>query len=365
MAGLIVTVDVRMLHASGIGTYLKNLLPKVVKSLTDVHFALVGDKDELAKYDWTCRGNVSIVESRCPIYSLAEQWELWRRIPLESSLFWAPHYNIPVFFRGKLLVTVHDVFHLAMPQYAGGWHKHLYALGMFSMVSRSASAILCVSKFTMQELEKHTRVRRSRVFPVYNGIDEGWFGIAEGPRPHQHPYILYVGNVKPHKNLSGLLEGFMSIRDRIPHDLVVVGRKEGLITPDRNAVTRSRELRGRVRFTGYIGEDLIKQYTLHADCLVLPSYYEGFGFPPLEAMACGTPVVVSNIPALVETCGEAALFCDPSCPQDIAAKILNVIEDGCLRSDLRRKGIERARQFRWDRCALATSMVIRELLNEG
>jgi len=358
-----IAIDLRMLHASGIGTYLKNLIPRVVESLTEVHFLLIGDRTELADYHWASRGNVSVLDSRPPIYSIAEQVELWRRIPPGSSLCWVPHFNIPVGYRGKLLVTVHDVFHLAMPHLVGGWHKSFYARAMFHAVRRKAAAIICVSKFTMLELEKHARVKRNRVFPIHNGIDEAWFDLADSPKPHDRPYLLFVGNVKPHKNLSGLLEAFRSIIDRVPHDLIVVGRKDKLMTLDQDALTRSKELKGRVRLTGYIEETVLRQYTMHADCLVFPSYYEGFGFPPLEAMACGTPAVVSNIPALVETCADAALFCEPSSPKDIAARILQVVEDRSLRAELSRKGRERARRFRWDRCAAETCRVIQGLLD--
>jgi len=147
----------------------------------------------------------------------------------------------------------------------------------------------------------------------------------------------------------------------VPHDLVIVGQKEGFITGDRKVESGAAELGGRVKFTGLVDDALLKRYVACADALVLPSFYEGFGFPPLEAMACGCPAIVSDRASLPEICGDAALYCNPDDVEDIAARMLEVATNEALRAQLRERGLARARQFTWDRCASETLAVIERL----
>jgi glycosyltransferase involved in cell wall biosynthesis len=357
-----IAVDVRMLHASGIGTYLRHLLPLVIRSMDDVVFHLLGDSEALAALRWQAMPNVRLVDCKAPIYSIREQFELARKIPESTELFWSPHYNIPLFYRGCLLVTVHDVFHLAMPEFVGGFHKRLYAKAMFGAVARSADIVVCDSGFTARELLKFTGVPEQKLRVIRLGIDRSWFAPSRVPSPHEKPFLLFVGNVKPHKNLVRLLDAFSSIAEVVPHDLVIVGKKEGFITGDDVVKERALRLGDRVHFTGYVDDAALRQYFSHAAALVFPSLYEGFGLPPLEAMASGCPVIVSNAASLPEVCGEAAVYCDPYHSEDIAQQILLVLRDESLRADLARKGLEQARKFTWEACAEETSRVMRGLL---
>src|SRR3712207_4177952 len=145
-----------MLHASGIGTYLRNLVPLIISACPYAEFCLVGKLDEMSAHRWAHGKNVALVDCRAPIYSVAEQFELFQKIPKGTELFWSPHYNIPLLYRGRLLVTVHDVLHLALPQYLGGLHKRLYAKAMFAALRRKADAVLCASNFTKDELVRLT-----------------------------------------------------------------------------------------------------------------------------------------------------------------------------------------------------------------
>ena len=129
-------------------------------------------------------------------------------------------------------------------------------------------------------------------------------------------------------------------------------------------IFEAAKLKGRIYFTGYIDDELLKQYFVNADLLVLPSFYEGFGLPPLEAMACGCPVIVSNVASLPEVCGDAALYCDPCSYENIAENILRLINNESLKETLKRKGLEHARKFTWGNCALETCKVITKLLSD-
>jgi glycosyltransferase involved in cell wall biosynthesis len=350
-----------MLSSSGIGTYLSNVLPRLIPLYRGPGIRLIGNADELGRQPWARAGEVGVVDCRSPIYSIREQLRLPQLIPKDCGLFWSPHFNVPLLYRGPLLVTIHDVLHLAMPQYMQGLHKRLYARALLAAVRSKASAVICNSRFTADELIRLVGVPASRIEVVHMGVDEGWFAVNARPRPHEKPYFVFVGNVKPHKNIAGLVGAFRRIAETVPHDLVIVGKKEGFITGDRKVEGWAAALGGRVKFTGLVEDELLRRYVACADALVLPSFYEGFGLPPLEAMACGCPAIVSDRASLPEVCGDAALYCDPNDVEDIAARMLDVTRNETTRALLREKGLQRARQFTWDKCARETLAVIERL----
>jgi glycosyltransferase involved in cell wall biosynthesis len=357
-----IAIDLRMIDASGIGTYLKNLIPLIIVKKPSIYFKLLGKKEQLRKYSWSTSPNVEIIQYDTPIYSLHEQFDLIKKLPQNVSLFWSPHYNIPLFYRGKLLVTVHDVFHLAMPQFVNGIHKKLYAKFMFKILSYKANRVITVSNFTKSELLRFINYPKSNIYPIYNVMPQDWFHVEQKDAFFAKPYLICVGNVKPHKNLTNLIQAFFKIMDKLPHDLIIVGKREGFLTSDLQS-TRLAENIERVKFTDYIEDDLLKQYIANAEALIFPSLYEGFGFPPLEAMACGCPVIVSNVASISEVCGNASLYCDPYSVEDIAEKIQLLLNDNTLRKNLKSSGIEQAKKFSWEKCADATITVIDEILS--
>lgn len=357
-----ITIDLRLINASGMGTYLRNIIPTVIETFGDSKFNLIGNAEELQQFPWTARNNINLIDCKSPIYSIREQLEMIRKIPKDTTLFWSPHYNIPLLYRGKLLVTVYDVFHLAMPHLVGGMHKRLYAKLMFNAVCRKADAIITISHFTKQELNRLVGCKNQKIYPIHLGVAESWFSIKPTTNPHSKPYLLYVGNVKPHKNLSNLVKAFELIYRNIPHDLVIIGKKEGFITGDSETISLASKLGDRVYFTGHVNDEALKQYIVHADALIFPSFYEGFGLPPLEAMAAGCPVIVSEAASLPEVCGNAVLYCNPYRYEDIAGKIMEILNNESLRNELRSKGIAHARKFSWEKCCIETCNVISNLV---
>lgn len=322
-----ITVDARMINSSGIGTVIKNILKRMIVLKPEWNFFILGDLLTLKKYNFFKCDNVKLISCNAPIYSIKEQIELVKRIPKDTDIMWSPHYNIPIFYKGKLIVTIHDVFHLAMPQFVKGMHKQLYARFMFNMVKYKANKIICVSNFTASELEKYVSIDKNKVEVVYNGIDKEWFNVNLEKPVYDKPYLLYVGNVKPHKNLVNLVKAFELIKDKIPHDLIIVGKKEGFITGDKNIFKLTKKMSDRIIFTGYIDDNLLKQYYKQADLFIFPSLYEGFGLPPLEALATGTRVICSDILVLKEICKNMVDYFEPLDIESISRCIIKNINN--------------------------------------
>ena len=358
-----VIVDARMIASSGIGTCLRNTLPRIIQARPDWHFILLGKPDRLA--DVLSSSNSEIRVAGAEVYSLREQLDFARFGLRGADLFWAPHYNIPLAPTPRLVVTVHDVMHLTLPEYRNSWLRRQYATTMYAAVRRRAAAVICDSDFTRREFERLVGAAPA-MHVVHNGVDGSWFDVPRRPdlTSSAPPYIVFVGLAKPHKNLVGLLQAFTMIRDRVPHDLVIVGsRRDALRTSDRRIEEAAAALGGRVRFADQLELSALQQCVAGADVLVQPSLYEGFGLPPLEAMAAGTACLASRIDPLVEVCGDAVTYCDPRDPADMARRLLELLESKEARQKLSTRGRERARAFSWDRSATATLAVFERVLS--
>jgi len=356
------TVDLRMFNHSGIGTYLQNLAPKIISS-QNYSLNLLCSYDELKELQKEAVPFMSLSPINCPIYSISEQLQIGFKTYSNKGVFWSPHYNMPIMFRGKTLVTVHDVAHLALDEFTSSPLKRLYANFMFAMVRRNADAVIFVSEFSRKEfLRLVGPPRASHV--IHNGISESWFYIKKTRNPHPRPFMIFVGNVKPNKNVVRLLDAYRRILNQIPHDLVIVGQKEGFITGESTIKEWIGNNEARIHFTGYVSKELLEQYYTHADFLVFPSLYEGFGFPPLEAMAAGIPTITSYAASLPEICGDATLYCNPFDVDDMAEKILTMARNEDLKTQLSHKGRKQAKYFSWDRCARETMEMIDNLYHE-
>jgi glycosyltransferase involved in cell wall biosynthesis len=359
-----ITIDARWIHMSGIGTYLKQIIPGVIRHFSRERVVLLGCPDDLRSLISPTSFRYEIINAKANMYSVREQIDYIRLIPRETKLYFATHYNVPLFYSGRMLVTVYDLMHLAMPQFVPGFHKRLYAKYMFASVRRKAHSILTISEFTKQEMARLVGNFNQPITPVHLGVGKDWFLIPTLPSPHPRPYILYVGNIKPHKNLKTLVSAFISISSCLQHDLVLVGKKDGFITGDDEVADMARSLGGRIHFTGRVTDDQLHQFVRHADVLVFPSYYEGFGLPPLEAMAAGCPVIVSRAASLPEVCQDAALYFNPHDTNDLSKKLILLLTNKNLSDSLRERGLIRAKSLTWDHCINKTCDVIRDILTE-
>lgn len=357
-----ITIDMRMYYASGIGTYLRRLVPLLVSHRKDIEFFLIGDKAKLDELEWIQTENIKIINSTAPIYSIKEQFELKKIIP-DCDLYFAPHYNVPYFHRGPMITTIHDIFHLSEENHDRTVLRTLYARTMLKTALKKSKIIMTDSQFTLNEMKKYNLPDLHKVRVVYLG-----YGISEPVIKDRTNdpggYILYIGNVKPHKNLRRLIDAYKALyRDgKIKNSLMIVGEADKFITgmPELKYEIERSEWKDKIVFTGWINDDKLVQYYKDAAILVLPSLYEGFGLPPLEAMACGCPCVVSRAASLPEICGDAVLYCNPYSHEDIAEKIYTLLNDNELRRKLRSRGYKHIKNYGWQKTANHVLEIIEE-----
>lgn len=366
----ILTVDVRMIHHAGIGTYIRNLIPLI---LDHYRVFLLASGENLQEFNWI--NQVEIIETGSSIYSVSEQLELSRKIP-RTDVFWSPHFNIPLLpvRAKKRIVTIHDVYHLAFYDLLPLMQK-LYARYMFRRAVKKSDKIITVSNTSREEICRYTGASRENIAVIYNGVNRKLFRIESNGgvlkqirNKYQLPerYILSVGSIKPHKNLKRLLLAFRKfLQDGEDIKLFLAGKKEGLITTDRESAVLIKDdpfLKDRVIFTSWLPEqDLALLYNL-ATLFIFPSLYEGFGLPPLEAMACGCPALVSDIDIMREICEDAAYYADPLDVNAIADSIGKLLSDRALCSELKEKGLHRTAHFNWQESAQQHIQVIDKII---
>jgi glycosyltransferase involved in cell wall biosynthesis len=350
-------IDARKLHDFGIGTYIRNLLRHLARLDRQTEFVLFARPDDCEALG-TLGANFRAVPETAGNYSVAEQF----RIPLALkragiTLFHAPHYVLPPLIACRSVVTIHDCIHLMFPQYLPNRLAYGYARASVALAAHRATRVLTVSESSKRDILRFVDVPADKIDVIYNAYDER-FGVE--PREEDvvrvreryqlhDEFVLYAGNVKPHKNLGRLIEAFQIVRNRgLDHlKLVLIGDEISRYAALRRAV-HQHQLHKYVRFLGYLPEETLAVMYRLAGVFVFPSLYEGFGLPPLEAMASGTPVVTSNVSSLPEVAGDAAMLVDPYEPDAIADAISRVLTDEALRRDLRQRGLARARQFSWE-----------------
>lgn len=345
--------DARCL-ASGIGTYGMNLLSRLAETELRDKMRIVATSALRNTFE---RKGIRVVTLDVPIYSLREQWSVPRVIENESAVH-ALHYNAPLLHRGPLIVTIHDLTHLLDETYRNNWRSRIYSQPMFRAVAHRADHIFVVSEYVKRCLVDCLNVGNSKITVAPNGVGEefcpGDMTAAQNMVARitgsSSPYILFVGNLKPHKNVTNLLRAFaLLVADpNFEHRLIIVGDDR---RGRRDTMLRVRELRidSRVTLIPRVKSDELVDLYRAADLLVMPSFEEGFGLPVVEAMACGTPVACSRAASLPEVGGDAVEYFDPRAPEDIAAAIRQVLSSPERSTNMSDRGLRRARSFTWDR----------------
>jgi glycosyltransferase involved in cell wall biosynthesis len=368
-----VAIDTRKIHDFGIGTYIRNLLRQLARIDRDTEYVLLCREPDLG-IAAQLGPNFRSVREPSPNYSLREQvhvpWVLRRERP---DVYHAPHYVLPPAVRCRSVVTIHDCIHLMFPQYLPNRAAYAYARASMWAAARRSDRILTVSEASKRDILSLFNIKPEKIVVVYNAIDEHFSAapseehVARIRERYQldHKFVLYVGNIKPHKNLVRLIEAFSDLRRT--HDdlkLLIIGDEISKLPALRRAVHRHK-LHKYVRFLGYLKDDTLTVLYRLASVFVFPSLYEGFGLPPLEAMASGTPVVTSNVSSLPEVTGDAAVLVDPYDVDSIGNGIRRILDDPQLAEELRIKGLKRAREFSWERSVEKTQRVYREVAADG
>ncbi len=365
-----IILDARMIRHSGIGTYVRGLLEGFQgHPFFDEHpLALATSSPLFAE----CNGSAKKIVFRSPIYSLWEQAEY----PLRMSacrLWHAPHYNIPL-MKGKarLVVTIHDLIHwIFQKEFYSSAHA-VYSRIFFGRLTNQADKIIAVSQRTRDDLIHHFRVPEKKIRVIYEGVSGDFFQnpdlkvrndfLSKNNLPHE--FFLYVGLMKPHKNVNRLLRVFRKLRSegKIQLPLVMVGKKDKKY-PKGQELTEDLATGEGIFYLPQVSSqaELACLYSA-AKALIHPSLYEGFGLTCLEAMASGTPLAVSRAASLPEVVGEAGHYFDPYSDDSLGSALIAMEENENLRKQLGRKGKERARQFHWKKTAEETIEVYREVL---
>lgn len=317
------TVDCRMIRQSGIGRCIQGVLPALVKS-GEFNIRCLCSPGGIDDFSW--HANVEVLTTHSRPFWPGEHWELpWRMTA--TDIYWAPQFCLPwgTAWRAKRIVaTIHDLYHLSEIATIGRLQKK-YMKFLVAHAGRVAHRIVTVSQFTRNELLRLTAVPMAKITVIPNGIGSDF---AKGFEFVKIPdrYILYVGNVKPHKNLANALAAFRLVSAVNPGlKFYIVGRRDGFFTGCPQFRQWIFGLEDSVVFTGPVDDGQLKNLYANTTLLIFPSRYEGFGYPPLEAMSFNIPTACSRAASIPEVCGNAAVYFDPDDVADMADKIGRIL----------------------------------------
>ena len=374
-----IVLDARWIfeQISGIGCYTRELIRELAHVDRENEYLLLFEHRHLAdrtqaETGFNAAPNIQVKHAPCGLFSARNQ--RWLRAFLDehhARVYHAPNYMIPLFRfpRGRAghvrcVTTIHDVIPLALPNHAPRSRKTrllpLYRRLMKEVGTRS-DFIITVSDFSRQDTIQHLAIpseRAGRVVRVYNGVNPLFHPPAIPVEPGTQE-ILYVGRFDPYKELVTLVEAFAQLRQSgLRARLRVIGPPDPRY-PEPHERARALGLEELISWSGYLSNEELRAAYQRAAVFVLPSSYEGFGLPVLEAMACGTPVVCSNATSLPEVAGDAALLVEPGQSAPLADAIRRVLTDKALADDLRTRGLHHAKAFTWKRAAQETVDIYR------
>ncbi len=353
-----VVIDGRMVSNTGIGRWLENIVAHLLRAGSGHRFTVLvdGESERLRSFNGAARH----LSRRAPIYSLREQWVL----PLElrrcrPDLAHYPNFNVPLAARAPYVLTLCDIIYYCDPAACPSRLAYRYARAMISLAARRARKILTISEYSKSEIVRHLGLPPDKIAVVYPAVRVDCFHARQPAAQIEatkrkfgiyRPYIFYTGNHEPRKNLPTLLRAFRDLGARKHLQLVIGGR----LAPRRQSFYGSAAdlvATGDVRLCGEIPEAELPLLYAGASVFVFPSSCEGFGLPPLEAMACGAPVICTDSTSLPEVVGDAAVLVPPGNSESLHAALERVLSSLGLREELREKGLARARRFSWDRAA--------------
>jgi glycosyltransferase involved in cell wall biosynthesis len=364
MPSVKVAIDVRRMTEFGIGTYIRNVVRNLGRLDHENSYFLIGSPSRSQEID-PLPSNFQIITLPSPERSVPGYREFRTMVRrLGCDLVHVPNlFSVPRALACPYVMTVHDMLeHLARAREQTGFWRSLH----FQLTRRAlagATRIFAVSNFTKTEIEKLFEIPSDRIEVVYNAIDErflhGHATAADRELIAQryqvtYPFLLYAGRISPHKNVVRMIEAFSALKTELERSQALPDLKLIIIGDDlsgnpdlRRTVIRSG-VQNDVRFLGFVPIEVLRIFYDEAKVFVFPSLYEGFGLPPLEAMAHGTPVVTSNVSSLPEVVGRAAVLVNPENVFEIMRALHRVLTDAALRERLRDRGYQQVAKFSWE-----------------
>lgn len=362
-------IDVHAAEREGAGncTYIRGLVRALLEIDGDNEYILyVTNADHLFYAELTRHRNATL-RTLWPAQAIF-------RIPRLATASYRDRLDVlhvqyvgPPWHHGKLVVTIHDVGFLSVPEsfpVLQRWRLRWQVAAN----ARRASAVITGSQYSKGDIQRNYRIPADRIAVIYDAAEPHFVpacddGVQAAMRQRlgiRCPYVLCVGRVNPRKNLIGVLQAFERVRPTLaePVQLVIAGPRDYRADTLDEAIRRS-PCRDDVVRAGYVPDAELPALFTGARVFVYPSFFEGFGLPPIEAMACGTPVISSAVASLAEVVGDAAMIVDPASVDDIAAALLRLLGDATLRASLTHKGFERAARFSWRTAAQQTLEVYR------
>lgn len=369
-------IDARFIgpQGTGLGKYTEKLiqnLASVDKLNSYVIFLRKSNWDLLDLPD-----NFKKVAADIPWYGLEEQIKLPKILNSQNlDLLHIPHFNAPLMYRGKFIVTIHDLIHHQFSESSVSTRNKIlfklkraaYKLVITSAVKRSQK-IICPSNYVKTQIVETFKINPQKIVVTHEAAEEEYFekSTVNGQLSTvlekfsiRKPFLIYVGNAYPHKNLDNLLQALKILT--ISNQQSTINNLQLVIVCARDVFyqrladrIKKLGLEDKVTLTGFINSKDLAQIFKAAQAYIFPTLSEGFGIPGLNAMAAGLPVAASNIPALKEVYGDAALYFDPHNPKDIAQKIRKIISDSHTRSDLVRRGMQQVKIYSWRQMAVQT-----------
>jgi glycosyltransferase involved in cell wall biosynthesis len=369
-----VVIDARRIRDFGIGTYIRNLIQGLSRLGPKNRYTLIIPSNDIAEVQGLGSNFSTAIYSHLdtevmhniafPKFLRTLQGNLYH-IPLNSVAWWMPQ---------PYVLTIHDMSTLLFPahrSFRNRMHEQRYRRGALR-----AARVIAVSNSTRRDVETVLHVPAARISTIYSAPDPAFTAEADGKHLDnltlerysiRKPFILYAGTIRPQKNVPRLIEAFAVLRGELENHpefgdlrLVIIGDELSKYPSVRRAVVSSR-VESFVRFLGFVPTDTLRVFYRAASAFAFPSLYEGFGLAPLEAMACGTPVVASNLPSLVEAVGDAAELVSPDNVFDIARGIRDVLLDPIRRASLIAAGLSQSERFHWDHTAQQVLTIYREI----
>ncbi len=355
-------IDCRMYSSkfTGIGRYVFELVQNL-QNLDNQNEYYLFFNDPIYEQAKLVAPNFYKVRTNAPHYSFKEQTKFFRQLLKHRlDLMHFTHFNAPILYRKPSIVTIHD---LTLHFFPGKkMTSKLYRLAYrqtIKSITKKSKKIIAVSKNTSKDLQDLLKIPDHKIEVLYEGVNSEFKPISDQDRlqatVQKHginkPFLLYTGNWRNHKNLIGLIKAFKQLVKNHQIQLVVTGRKDPLYAPEIIQEAGPHTKNGDIVFAGLVPENELIDLINTATIYTYPSFYEGFGLPPLEAMKCHTPVVASNTSCIPESCGDAAIYFDPYDTNDMVEKISTLLLNPQLQQQMIEKGRRHVQQFSWEKMA--------------